>query len=68
MIQSSNFLEFSVGNDHGIANFNSDEDYEQNIKPYIDMWFGISAEELSRKSKLPLLVARSKLEVCIFGS
>ncbi len=44
-------------------NFNSEEDFKKNIGPYMDEHEGITAEGLSRKTKIPLLLAISKLEV-----
>jgi len=48
-----------------IVNFNSETDFKQSIEPYIDFNFGITPEILSRKIKIPLLLARSKLEIAL---
>ena len=46
-----------------IVNFNSDDDFKKNIAPYMDEREGLTAEELSRRTRIPLLLALSKLEV-----
>jgi len=47
------------------VNFNSEEDFKKNIGPYVDEDEGITAEGLSRRTKIPLLLAISKLELSL---
>jgi len=47
------------------ANFNSEEDFKNNVAKHIDKGNGITAEQLARKSRIPLLVAYSKLNMAL---
>jgi len=60
MVNFIRWVEFRIMK---IVNFNSEEDFKKNIGPYVDENEGITAEGLSRRTKIPLLLAISKLEV-----
>lgn len=48
-----------------IANYDSVKDFEENIMKLIDNVNGITAEQLSKKLKISLIVSRLKLEVIL---
>jgi ribosomal protein S25 len=48
-----------------IATFNQESDFQKNIKQHVDPKYGITLEQLAKKAKISLTIARVKLEVSI---